>query len=221
MIIEGWMNHKGGRFTADMSDIEAHLADKTKKAVRCPGCRENLAFEKFSERRDSEGDISTWTLKHDCGADLTIFNEELDEKFEPRDFRGRRGEIETRQKNAKLDMHRRKEADREVKAMKGKMTFKEWLAEGKPHTSDMVEPHKYSVKLTHKGKDKRWPALKGEIYEKDVMIGRFSRGAVRDGYIPPIEYKFLSSQAKSRFDNFADSLSIEETIEALLPKDAS
>lgn len=98
-----------------------------------------------------------------------------------------------------------------------KLTFKQWLSEGKPHTDDMVKPHKYSVKLTHQGKDKRWPSLKGEIYEGDVMIGRFSRAAVKDGYVPPIEYKFLSSQAKARFDDFADSSSIAETIEALLP----
>ena len=80
-----------------------------------------------------------------------------------------------------------------------------------------ITPHKYSVKLTFKGKDTHWPALKGEIYEKDVVIGRFSRGAVRDGYVPPIEYKFLSAASKNRFDDFADSLSIAETIEALLP----
>ena len=93
------------------------------------------------------------------------------------------------------------------------------LFEGKKGPSkkdDIVKPHKYSVKLLSKGKGK-WPALKGEIYEKDVMIGRFSRATVKDGYVPPIEYKFLSSQAKARFDDFADSLSIEETIEALLP----
>ena len=79
---------------------------------------------------------------------------------------------------------------------------------------DVVKPHKYSVKLLGKGK---WPALKGEIYEKHIMIGRFSHSAVKDGYVPPIEYKFLSSQAKARFDDFADSLSIAETIETLLP----
>jgi hypothetical protein len=82
---------------------------------------------------------------------------------------------------------------------------------------DIVEPHDYSVKILHQGKDKRWPALKGEIYEKDVLIGTFSRGAVRDGYVPPIESKFRTSASKARFEDFSDSLSIEETIEALLP----
>lgn len=97
----------------------------------------------------------------------------------------------------------------------GKVTFKMFLlTEGK--RNDVVKPHKYSVKLTQKGKG-RFPSLKGEIYENDVMIGRFSRAAVKDGYVPPIEHKFLSSQAKARFDDFADSNSIAETIEALLP----
>jgi hypothetical protein len=93
----------------------------------------------------------------------------------------------------------------------------------KPSTSthkdgDIVKPHKYSAKILKKGADKKWPTLKGEIYEGDVLIGTFSRGAVQDHIIPSIEYKFRSSQAKARFEDFADSLSIEETIEALLPR---
>jgi hypothetical protein len=76
--------------------------------------------------------------------------------------------------------------------------------------------HPYSVKLLYKGKGRN-PKLKGEIYEADILIGTFKRGAVLDGYVPPIEYKFRSEAAKSRFDDFADSLSIEETIEALIP----
>jgi ElaB/YqjD/DUF883 family membrane-anchored ribosome-binding protein len=91
------------------------------------------------------------------------------------------------------------------------------VSEAKSPDPEMVEPHKYSVKLTFKGKDKRWPALKGDIYEKDVVIGTFSRGAVSGGSIPPIVSKFGSSAAKARFEDFADSLSIAETIEALLP----
>lgn len=83
--------------------------------------------------------------------------------------------------------------------------------------SKIVQDHPFSVEILSKGKDKMWPALKGEIYEKDVLIGTFSRGAVRDGFVPPIKYKFRTEKAKSRFDDFADSLSIEETIEALLP----
>ncbi len=82
---------------------------------------------------------------------------------------------------------------------------------------DIVKPHKYSVKILSKGKDTKWPALKGEIYEKDVLIGTFSRGAVQKGYIPPIVSKFRTTGAKARFEDFSDSLSVAETIEALLP----
>jgi hypothetical protein len=78
--------------------------------------------------------------------------------------------------------------------------------------------HPYSVKLTYRAKKGNWPALKGEIYERDVMIGKFSRAAVVDGYVPPIEYKFFSEASRNRFDDFADCLSIAETIEALIPK---
>lgn len=77
--------------------------------------------------------------------------------------------------------------------------------------------HPYSVKLTYRAKKGNFPALRGEIYERDIVIGRFSRGPVVDGYVPPIEYKFLSTQARNRFDDFANCLSIEETIEALIP----
>ena len=59
--------------------------------------------------------------------------------------------------------------------------------------------------------------MKGELYEKDVLIGTFSRGPVRDHFVPPIEYKFRSEAARNRFDDFSDCLTIEETIEALLP----
>jgi hypothetical protein len=174
---EGWMNHKGGRFTADMSEISHHAKD-TGKDVHCPGCKAKLKLSDFKERRDDENEVTTWTLKHDCGADMTIFNEST------------------------------------------KPTFKQFLlseAKSTHKDGDMVKPHNFSVKLLSKGKDKKWPALKGEIYEKDVLIGTFSRGAVRDNFIPPIEAKFRTERAKARFDDFADSLSIGETIEALLP----
>jgi hypothetical protein len=81
--------------------------------------------------------------------------------------------------------------------------------------------HPYSVKLTYRAKKGNWPALKGEIYERDIMIGRFSRGPVVDGYVPPIEYRFLSDASRHRFDGFADCLSIEETIEALIPREVA
>lgn len=77
--------------------------------------------------------------------------------------------------------------------------------------------HPYSVKLTYKAKKGNFPALRGELYEHDVLIARFSRKAVVDHYVPPIEYKFYSEQSKARFSDFSDSLSIEETIEALIP----
>jgi hypothetical protein len=81
--------------------------------------------------------------------------------------------------------------------------------------------HPYIAKLTYKAKKGNWPSLRGELYEKDVMIGRFSRGPVVRGYVPPIEYRFLSTQARNRFDNFADCLSIEEAIEALMPREVT
>lgn len=76
--------------------------------------------------------------------------------------------------------------------------------------------HPYSTKLTYKAKKGMFPALRGELLENGIIIARFSRGATVDHFVPPIEYKFLSEASKHRFDNFADCLSIEESIEALI-----
>jgi hypothetical protein len=275
---EGWMNMKGGRFTADMSEISHHSKD-TGKDVHCPGCKAKLKLSDFKERRDDENEVTTWTLKHDCGADLTIFNESAKPTFKQFLLREAKKQVadidEMRElladKGSAADMwmgapnlekllkhvngggkfkcvtvdcssgedkHERNEImDKRVAKLKDsgwEVLDYEWdgddesvdivlvnkpLAEAKSthKDGDMVKPHDYSVKILSKGKDKKWPALKGEIYEKDVLIGTFSRGAVRDNFIPPIEAKFRTDRSKARFDDFADSLSIGETIEALLP----
>ena len=80
--------------------------------------------------------------------------------------------------------------------------------------------HRYSVKVLYRGPG-RWPALKGQIFERDMLIGTFTRKSADGGFIPPFETKFYSTQARNRFDDFADSLSIGETIEALLPKECA
>jgi hypothetical protein len=89
-----------------------------------------------------------------------------------------------------------------------------------PKANTPVEPHPYSVKLTRCSKKGRWPSFKGEIYEHDVLIGSCWRGATVDHFVPPIEYKFRTDASFNRFDNFADCLSVEESIEAILPKEA-
>ena len=76
--------------------------------------------------------------------------------------------------------------------------------------------HKFSAVLSYKAKKGMFPALRGQLLEGDVEIATFKRAPVADGYVPPIEYKFHSGRAQVRFDDFADSLSIEETIEALI-----
>lgn len=81
---------------------------------------------------------------------------------------------------------------------------------------NIVEPHNYSVVLTYKAKKGTWPAMRGQIFEGDVLVGTFNRPALKD-FIPEIGYKFYSEAAKHRFDDFANCLSIPETIEALLP----
>lgn len=76
--------------------------------------------------------------------------------------------------------------------------------------------HPFSAKVLYKAKKGLFPVVRGELYEGDVLIGTFKRGATRNGYVPPIEYKFRTDGARNRFDDFADCLTIEETIEALI-----
>lgn len=78
--------------------------------------------------------------------------------------------------------------------------------------------HKYSVKLAYIAKKGNFPAMRGDIYEGDVVIGTFRRGPVVDGYVPEVEHKFRTQAAFRRFVDFADSLSVEETILALVPR---
>ena len=78
----------------------------------------------------------------------------------------------------------------------------------------------YTVKMLHVGKG-IWPAMRGELYENDLMVATFKRGACVAGLVPEIETKFGSRAAMIRFDDFADSSSIAETVEALIPSNAT
>lgn len=73
-ITEGWMNHKDGKFTADMSDVEMHA--KGGKGIHCPGCKKKLSMNDFTAEKDRENDITLWKHKcRECNAELKIFNE--------------------------------------------------------------------------------------------------------------------------------------------------
>lgn len=282
LLTEGWMNHKGARFTADMSDISHH-----KGPIRCPGhksanaCSKTLSMSNFTEvRAEHENEVTHWRYRcPECLAELTIFNESRKPTFKQFMLREAKKQVADTDEMRELladngsaadmwmgqpnlekllkhvngggkfkcvtvdcskgeDKHERNEImDKRVTRLKGsgwEVLDYEWdgdgesvdivmvnkpLAEAKSthKDGDMVKPHDYSVKLLSVGKTGRFTALKGEIYEKDVLIGTFSRDATRGGYVPPIESKFRTERSKARFEDFSDSLSIEETIEALMP----
>ncbi len=77
--------------------------------------------------------------------------------------------------------------------------------------------HPYSAVITRKGRARLFPCIQGELYENDVLIAKFKRGAVKQGCVPDLEYRFLSTASRNRFQDFADCTSIAESIEALLP----
>lgn len=59
--------------------------------------------------------------------------------------------------------------------------------------------------------------ITADLTESGLVVARVRRPSVRGGYVAPFEAKWFSERAKARFEDFADSLSIEEAIEALLP----
>lgn len=57
---------------------------------------------------------------------------------------------------------------------------------------------------------------KGRVKRADLTENGIVIGIVTKGEIYPYKVRFLSTQARARFDDFADSLSIGEAIEALI-----
>ena len=78
-----------------------------------------------------------------------------------------------------------------------------------------MKKHPYSVRIVHRAKKGPFPSFRAELLEHDVIVCRFKRESVKDGYVPPITFRFLSEMSQVRFLNFADSISIEESLEAL------
>lgn len=72
--------------------------------------------------------------------------------------------------------------------------------------------HPYKAVITMSGTRGK---ASGEIFEGEIQIGTFNRPAKQGHYIAPITYKFFSTASRARFEDFADCLTIEETIEAL------
>lgn len=56
-------------------------------------------------------------------------------------------------------------------------------------------------------------AIKGELYEGDLLVATFNKPA--SGWYWGVTIKFGSAAAKSRFDSFCNCLSMGETLEAL------
>ena len=69
----------------------------------------------------------------------------------------------------------------------------------------------YDARVTYRGK---LGMVKGEVYENGYLIGTFQRHADCWGSTG-ITHTFYSERAKARFEDFCDSLSISETIEAM------
>lgn len=85
----------------------------------------------------------------------------------------------------------------------------------------MVTEHPYKALLSYKAKKGSFPAMRGHLYENDVIVASFKRAPVRDGFVPDLEVTFYSSQAQARFNNFADCLSIQESVLAVLEEATS
>lgn len=74
LLAEGWMNHKDGSFSADMSEISHHKKDAGRDP-KCPICKKIVNLSKFDVKKDNEGDVQFWHMTHECGAKLKIWND--------------------------------------------------------------------------------------------------------------------------------------------------
>lgn len=74
MLIEGWMNHKDGSFSAEMSEL-SHFKKDSGRDPKCPSCKAQLNLSNFTVKRDRDNDIVEWTRTCDCGVKLKVFNE--------------------------------------------------------------------------------------------------------------------------------------------------
>ena len=61
-------------------------------------------------------------------------------------------------------------------------------------------------------------AYRGEILEDGILVGTFHQLSPKNGYWP-LKYHFYTSMARDRFEDLADTLTIQEIIEAMLPRD--
>jgi len=68
--------------------------------------------------------------------------------------------------------------------------------------------HPYTTQVTRNAKGY---IVKGELFENGLLVATFKRGATEVWF----KVKFFSSRAEARFDDFTDSLSRTETIEAI------
>lgn len=57
--------------------------------------------------------------------------------------------------------------------------------------------------------------IHGNIYEGEEWIGSFDRNAPVDGFISPLKIKFFSPADEAKFEDWADSESKGEALEAL------
>ena len=73
---------------------------------------------------------------------------------------------------------------------------------------------KISVKVTD-GKAQYGKVYKGEILEDGVLVGSFRQRSFKNG-IFPMEIRFRIDGAKDRFMALADTLTMQERIEAML-----
>lgn len=79
-IIEGWMKHGDGSFSADAAEIDHHG-----KAPRCPSCRSDIHYAKdLKPIVDAENETTHWKGNcPKCKAGLTVFNDSFEGPIHP------------------------------------------------------------------------------------------------------------------------------------------
>jgi len=73
---------------------------------------------------------------------------------------------------------------------------------------------RYTIQIIQTSKQ-RFGRATAFLLEDGIQIAKITRAGLQEGYIAETQFKFFTQGAEGRFQDFCDSLSMTETVEAL------
>lgn len=69
-----WTNSGPQSFCIEASDLPG-MRGPGHDPILCPKCNKALSPSSLRAHKDAEGELTHWTMTHNCNAKLTIFND--------------------------------------------------------------------------------------------------------------------------------------------------